>query len=263
MCSCLFAPLFITCFSAALRSPTFGLAHASAKMTEEPELVTIDPNGDMLIILKDPDTALLEWKEDDGLLKETVVQAATEATETANDSEVVPLQQELSTTRYLVSSRQLRIVSPYFENMFKGNYGETIPVSEVGLPHIQAQGWNPEAFAVMLNIARVRLQAIPKTVSLASLAWLFVIADYYQMEEVLRLFTTGWLSELKLQRMPRIYSKELVLWMFLSIKRQDTEIFSNMASITARHTCYPIQFLDLPFPPGVQGKVATCFKRAC
>ncbi|KAB2108845.1 hypothetical protein AG0111_0g3436 [Alternaria gaisen] len=50
-------------------------------MTEESELVTIDPNGDMLIILKDPNTALLEWKEDKDLLEETIAQAAAEATQ--------------------------------------------------------------------------------------------------------------------------------------------------------------------------------------
>ena len=129
-------------------------------MTEESELVTIDPNGDMLIILKDPNTALLEWKEDKDLLEETIAQAAAEATETVNNSEVAPLERELPKTRYLVSSRQMRIVSPYFENMFKFNYGETVSVFEDDLYHVQAQGWNPEAFAVVLNVAHVQLQAL-------------------------------------------------------------------------------------------------------
>ncbi|CAN9266257.1 unnamed protein product [Alternaria alternata] len=224
-------------------------------MTEESELITIDPNGDMLIILKDPNTALLEWREDKELFEETIAQAAAEATETANNSEVAPLERELPKTRYLVSSRQMRIVSPYFENMFKFNYGETVPVFEDDLYHVQAQGWNPEAFAVVLNVAHIQLQAIPKKVSLASFAWLYVIADYYQMEGVLGLFTLGWLKQLKQQPMPRAYSRELVLWMFLSMKLQDMKTFDNMALIATRNSCYPIQFLDLPFSLGAQEPV--------
>ncbi|CAN9252145.1 unnamed protein product [Alternaria alternata] len=221
-------------------------------MTEESELITIDPNGDMLIILKDPNTALLEWKEDKELLKEMIAQAAAEATETANNSEVAPLERELPKTRYLVSSRQMRIVSPYSQNMFKFSYGETVPVFEDDLHHVQAQGWNPEAFAVVLNVAHIQLQAIPKKVSLASFAWLYVIADCYQIEGVLGLFTLGWLKQLKQQPMPRAYSKELVLWMFLSMKLQDMKTFDNMALIATRNSCYPIQFLDLPFSLGAQ-----------
>jgi hypothetical protein len=64
----------------------------------------------------------------------------------------------------------MRIVSPYFENMFKFSYGETVPVFEDDLYHVQAQRWNPEAFAVVLNVAHIQLQAIPKKVSLASFA---------------------------------------------------------------------------------------------
>ncbi|CAN9275033.1 unnamed protein product [Alternaria alternata] len=224
-------------------------------MTEESELITIDPNGDMLIILKDPNTALLEWKEDKELLKEMIAQAAAEATETANNSEVAPLERELPKTRYLVSSRQMRIVSPYSQNMFKFSYGETVPVFEDDLHHVQAQGWNPEAFAVVLNVAHIQLQAIPKKVSLASFAWLYVIADCYQIEGVLGLFTLGWLKQLKQQPMPRAYSKELVLWMFLSMKLQDMKTFDNMALIATRNSCYPIQFLDLPFSLGAQEPV--------
>ncbi|CAN9252187.1 unnamed protein product [Alternaria alternata] len=229
-------------------------------MTEESELITIDPNGDMLIILKDPNTALLEWREDKELFEETIAQAAAEATETANNSEVAPLERELPKTRYLVSSRQMRIVSPYFENMFKFNYGETVPVFEDDLYHVQAQGWNPEAFAVVLNVAHIQLQAIPKKVSLASFAWLYVIADYYQMEGVLGLFTLGWLKQLKQQPMPRAYSRELVLWMFLSMKLQDMKTFDNMALIATRNSCYPIQFLDLPFSLGAQAKNESVFR---
>ncbi|KAH8625722.1 hypothetical protein IG631_19601 [Alternaria alternata] len=222
-------------------------------MTEESEIATIDPNGDMLIILKDPNTALLEWKEDKDLLEKTIAQAAAEATEAANSSEAAPLERELPQTRCLVSPRQMRIVSPYFENMFKFNYGETVSVFEDDLYHVQAQGWNPEAFAVVLNVAHVQLQAIPRKVSLASFAWFYVIADYYQMEGVLGLFTTEWFDQLKQQPMPITYSKELVLWMFLSVKLQDMETFNHMALIATRKACYPIQFLDLPFPPGAQG----------
>ena len=231
-------------------------------MAENPKLITIDPNGDMLIILKDPDTAQLKWRDESGSVDNRIAQAeaeaeaevGAEAAKETTETEAAQDEQEPSAIHYLVSSRQLRIVSPYFENMFKRNYDETVPDSRDSLYHVQAQQWNPEAFTVMLNIAHLQLSAIPKRISLKLFAGLFVVADYYRMEDTLRLFTAEWLRQLKQQPEPTDYTEESMLWMFLGAKLTDVDMFGSMASIAMMQGCHPIQFLNLPFPSGVQSE---------
>jgi hypothetical protein len=122
---------------------------ASAKLYE------IDPNDDTLIVLNNPNTALLEWKTREYSSEGAELQ---EAPEQDNESTEVEERAENASheVRFLVSSRQLRIVSPYLDNMFKQEYTETIPYPEDGLYHVQAEGWSDEALAVVLSTVHVQ-----------------------------------------------------------------------------------------------------------
>jgi len=221
-------------------------------MGENPNLVTIDPNGDMLIKLKYRSTAQSKWKNESESVEDWIAQA--EAAKAVIENETARPEQKPAEVHYLVSSRQLRIVSPYFEKMFKRNYDETVPNSEDGLYHVRAQQWNPHALAIMLNIAHLQFAAIPKELSVRLFVALFLVADYYQMEDALRLFTKEWQEQLQEQPMPTLYSEESMLWMFLGVKLKEGEIFESMASLAMREACHPIQFLDLPFPRGEKGE---------
>jgi len=221
-------------------------------MGEIPKLVTINPNGDMLIKLKYRSTAQSKWRNESESVEDWIAQA--EAAKAVIENETAKAEQKPTEVHYLVSSRQLRIVSPYFEKMFKRNYDEIVPNSEDGLYHVRAQQWNPDALAIMLNIAHLQFAAIPKEMSVRLFVALFLVADYYQMEDALRLFTKEWQEELQEQPMPTLYSEESMLWMFLGVKLKEWEIFESTASLAMRQACHPIQFLDLPFPRGEKGE---------
>ncbi|KAI4959979.1 hypothetical protein J4E86_001597 [Alternaria arbusti] len=221
-------------------------------MDKKPKLVTIDPNGDMLIKLKYRSTAQSKWRNESESVDNWIAQA--EAAKAVIENETALPEQKPTEVHYFVSSRQLRIVSPYFEKMFKRNYDETVPNSEDGLYHVRAQQWNPHALAIMLNIAHLQSAAIPKEISVRLFVALFLVADYYQMEDALRLFTKEWQDQLQEQPMPEHYGEESMLWMFLGVKLKDWEIFHTMACLAMREACYPIQFLDLPFPRGEKGE---------
>jgi len=99
---------------------------------------------------------------------------------------------EANEVRFLVSSRQLRIVSPYFDNTFKRDYSETVPCLKDGLYHVQAQHWSKEAFGVILSISHQQVKAIPKEVTPALFAHILMAADYYQMGDVLAIYAEKW-----------------------------------------------------------------------
>jgi len=164
---------------------------------------------------------------------------------------------EASEVRFLVSSRQLRIVSPYFDNMFKRDYSETVPCLKDGLYHVQAQRWSTEAFGVILSISHQQVKAIPKKVMPALLAHILMVADYYQMGDVLAMYEEKWWLYItepsKLSPIPRTYGEKWVYWMFLVSRRKDWKLFKDAATIFIKSSRTPIQCLGLPFHP-IQGK---------
>jgi hypothetical protein len=80
------------------------------------ERAVVDPNGDTLLILKNPKWELPAWK--------TAPQAHTADHQAEIDHAIEEAADDMTAkpdeVHILVSYRQLRIVSVYFDNMFKG-----------------------------------------------------------------------------------------------------------------------------------------------
>jgi hypothetical protein len=125
-------------------------------MAEVPKLVTIDPNGDTLLKLKDIRWKLPEWIDEAtrfapsvngaGLPEATAVEAAEKNDQCKHPDQV----------HFLVSSRQLRLVSTYFDAMFKRDYAESVADPTDGKYHIWATEWNPKALECLMNMAHAR-----------------------------------------------------------------------------------------------------------
>ncbi|KAH6875208.1 hypothetical protein BKA58DRAFT_454088 [Alternaria rosae] len=153
-------------------------------MAEHTKLITIDPNGDTLLKLKDIRWELPEWIDEatrfappvdvaEPVLEDTAAQVADESAQRKHPEEV----------HFLVSSRQLRLVSTYFDTMFKRNFAESVADSTDGKYHIWATEWNPEALERLMNIAHARSTGLRDHVNLDELAEMVLIVDYYDMHE--------------------------------------------------------------------------------
>ena len=231
-------------------------------MADESKLITIDPNGDTLIILANPRTKLTELVEETVATEEQdstsensfASEAADVATQDGTESEEDGEMAEAPAVRFLVSSRQLRIVSPYFDNMFKGCYNETLPKPDDGLYHIKAEGWCPEAMEVIMNITHVRVKGIPDRIPLELFVKILVIVDYYNMQDTMALHFRYWRLPLELLPLPDTYCSEAVYWLFVSFQLKEHEIFEKMADIIILNAPSEILTLDLPFAPAVHGK---------
>jgi hypothetical protein len=233
-------------------------------MAVEPKLVTIDPNGDTLIILSNPKAELQELsvpEELDALEYEAADSESSyesDATEhtthdgTANKSDVVV--EEAPAVRFLVSSRQLRIVSTYFDNMFKCSCSESVPNSDDGLYHIAAYGWSSKAMEVVLDIAHVQAKRIPGVVPLEFFVMILSIVDYYQMQDTIAIYVKLWMLQIQALSKPVVYCTEAVCWLFLAFQLKEHDLFEKMANVIVTTAPSHIQTLDLPFPPVVQGE---------
>ena len=124
-------------------------------MAEHTKFITIDPNGDTLIILENPQTWLLnptlgqqlEVREDtdSDIDSDSYESIAHDAREDASHDGALNETESRPAVKFLVSSRQLRIVSSYFDSIFKGGYNETVPSPDDGLYHIKTEGWDQKA----------------------------------------------------------------------------------------------------------------------
>ncbi|KAI4658727.1 uncharacterized protein J4E79_006485 [Alternaria viburni] len=175
-------------------------------MASEAKLVTIDPNGDTLIILENPKTWLLdptlgqqlEVKDDadsdvDSNSDSSIAHSATEDAShdsAANESSSQPA------VKFLVSSRQLRIVSSYFDSIFKGGYNETLPNPDDGLYYIKAEDWDAEAMEVIMDIVHVQVKRIPEYVSLELFVKILVLVDYYHMQDAIASHAKLWMEQI-------------------------------------------------------------------
>jgi hypothetical protein len=116
---------------------------------------------------------------------------------------------------------------------------------------------------VVLSTVHVQMRNIPRTISPALFANIFLVANYYQTEKVLALYTRIWKYELKKTPHVSSYFEKAVLLLFLGMKLKDRDLFMSMASMVAKQSWGPIQFLDLPFPSGVQGMLTTRWNDVC
>jgi hypothetical protein len=204
------------------------------------ERAIVDPNGDAWLIIKDPKWQLPAWKTNSATPNDTT-DTATEAT---RPDEV----------HILVSSRQLRIVSAYFDNMFKGSYKETQLGSFDGKYHISADGWNPDALKLAMNIAHVQVNAIPDKIALTTLVELVVVTDYYDMERAVAVYTKPWVDQhLKEAFKVNWYGVESTLLLFLASKFNNTDVVTPKARLAVQESAGPIQDLGLPFPGDIVG----------
>jgi len=152
-----------------------------------------------------------------------------------------------------VSSRHLTLASPYYSDMFKGNYKEADTLRTNGSVEVEVEDINADALVVAMNIIHGRTRKVPRTVTLEMLAKIAVTVDLYQCHEVVELFTDMWITHLK-KTLPKTYSRDAVLWICISWVFQQRNEFYSVTRATVSHSNGPIQSLGLPILPRLIGK---------
>ncbi|KAI4658726.1 uncharacterized protein J4E79_006484 [Alternaria viburni] len=222
-------------------------------MAEHTKLITIDPNGDTLLKLKDIRWELPEWIDEathfappaeitESSHEDTAAEGAEESDQRKHPEEV----------HFLVSSRQLRLVSTYFDNIFKKNFAESVADPADGRYHIWATEWNPTALEQLLIVAHARNTGVNENVSFDVVVDMALIVDYYDMHETpythaKRLFTRWWGNGTYRSLMPEsVLHGKVIRWMFLSKVYKDNHISRRTIEIAKKHSKGPLQDLGLP-----------------
>jgi hypothetical protein len=175
-------------------------------------------------------------------------QAAQEPAETG-----IAEQLDGSCFRVQVSAKHLVLASPVFKEILKGGWKESLTYLQKGSVEITADSWDIEALLILLHIIHGQYYQTPRKLTLETLAKVAVLADYYDCREALDILVTTWINALE-ETIPKSYSRNLVLWLWVSWFFQLPAQFREATSTAMSWSNNWIDNLGLPIPDIVISK---------
>ncbi|KAK1143394.1 hypothetical protein N8T08_006722 [Aspergillus melleus] len=126
----------------------------------------------------------------------------------------LPKNQQLNAIEYRCL-QSITLASASFERALKRGWKEGTSLLEKGSVEIPADGWDLEAFLILIDIFHARPQKVPKAVSLELLAKVTVLADYYECQESVKFFASKWFNLLDDEPLPKDH-RDLMLSLWIT-----------------------------------------------
>jgi hypothetical protein len=239
-----------------------------------------DPDGDILLVLRNPDTPFAVWNHDaeplafmpsprpvndeiedepelgfmKGPIRDQPESVPTELA-SADGPKLVENAPQPEETRHgepilvemRVSSRHLMLASPYYKRMLNGDWKECNVLQSHGCLRMECSDWDIGAVQILMDIIHGQTLKVPKVISLEMLAKIAVLVDYYQCLGVVHFFSSTWIEKLQ-PTLPLVYSRDLILWIWVSWIFQHSEMLWKATGVAVDNSTGPIQTMGLPIP---------------
>ena len=158
----------------------------------------------------------------------------TSETEEINDNEETE-PTRTNTIRLLVSAKHLIIASPVFKAMLSPHFKEGFILRSAG--HLELPLFDPcddpSAMMILLNIMHCRFAKVPHDVGFQLLYDLAVTVDYYQLHELVTIYSGIWIENRKM-KIPTSLSNDIFEWLvILWVFRREGD-FKNVTKIIMR-----------------------------
>ncbi|KAH1984739.1 hypothetical protein KXW88_001401 [Aspergillus fumigatus] len=161
----------------------------------------IDPDGEVVIILRNANTPFAELDED--MVASIASQPAEVSTpEPAEENGLAPAEQPPEQQAEQPAEDPIEIAEKVW------------PIS-TRAQELPEEGWDINAFLILLRAIHSQHYRIPRTLTVEMLAKGTVLADYYKCEEAISVWTTIWINALE-EEIPSTYSRDLFLWLWIS-----------------------------------------------
>lgn len=112
-----------------------------------------------------------------------------------------------------------------------------------------------------MDIFHCQAQNLPREICLELLAKIAVLADCYQCQTLVRFFAEIWIGHLRRKIFPTIYSRDSMLWVWVSWNFRQFFEFEKSTSIAISQSNGLITGLELPIPAKVIGKCQAPYPR--
>jgi hypothetical protein len=149
--------------------------------------------------------------------------------------------------RIQVSAKHLMLASPVFKKALTGKWKEGSTFVGTGSVEITTEGWDVEAFLILLRILHCQHHKLPKRVSLELAAKIAVLADYYECNDLVGFIRDAWITCLR-EELPDTYTRNLTLWLWVSWYFNMPMKFKKATSIAMSQSKDEINALELPIP---------------
>ncbi|KAH8432722.1 uncharacterized protein LDX57_010349 [Aspergillus melleus] len=203
----------------------------------------LDPDGEVTIILRNPNAPFAVSKS----------QESSESESEDTDSETESNHEQMDTDEAegggIESKGHVDASSdnPSQNNNDKKNEEEGSTLQENGAVEIPIEGWDTEAFLILMNIFHCRHSALPRTPIIEMMAKVGVLTDYYDCLSSVQIFADRFAPEIgALRSADGIRDWVLRLWIAW-VFRQD-RIWKDIFLKASEWFPVPIQTYGLPFP---------------
>ncbi|KAK0369094.1 hypothetical protein CLIM01_13545 [Colletotrichum limetticola] len=233
----------------------------------------IDPNGDVVLILRHPSAPFAVWDADLSFEKNSVKAPTAEVYEEpeppaeAYEEQEPPAeayeeqepevyhesgqdQPEEQVVKFLVSSRHLALASRYFFAKLSGPWMEASVKHIDGCYHMDASDWDSDALLILMQVIHGKTRSVPRRMNLEMLAKLAVLVDYYDCHEVIEVYCPVWIESLR-DTLPAEYGRDVILWLLISRVFKQDGIFQQMTQVAVSKSDDPIRTMELPIPSTV------------
>ncbi|XEV07196.1 hypothetical protein FSHL1_012483 [Fusarium sambucinum] len=227
-----------------------------------PELEEIDPDGDTLLILRNPNAPFATWNSEiDQEWANAIPQHQSDTsksyeltilpTEDTNDKDSSQAETEPVELRFRLCSAILKVTCSFFKKSMNGVWKAT--ECEPGFEWtLLEMDWDAEAFRILMNILHHNARRVPRTITLETLAKIATLVDYYDCHEAVNIWVERWSSNISLEE-PEYYSRELLLRLSVARVFHDYQAFSALTETTITCSRGPIHTLGLPIPQQIIG----------
>ncbi|KAL4808596.1 hypothetical protein BDV18DRAFT_157539 [Aspergillus unguis] len=133
-----------------------------------------------------------------------------------------------------------------------GTFKEATKLESQGFLVLQID-WPALPFLLLMTVIHGKMLRIPRKVSLQMLADVALLVDFYECYEVVVIFSDMWISDLG-QNLPRSYTKDAQLWLFISWVFGKKEIFNKITSVIQLESTEETTSPGLPVPGVILGE---------
>ncbi|KAM0490251.1 hypothetical protein ACHAP8_011725 [Fusarium lateritium] len=228
-----------------------------------PELEDIDPDGDTLLILRNPNASFATWNNEiDQEWANAIPQHQSDIskscelnilpTEDTDNEDSAQAETEPVELRFRLCSAILKVTSSFFKKSMNGVWkaAECEPGFEWTLLE---RDWDAEAFLILMNILHHNARRVPRKIRLETLAKIATLVDYYDCHEAVNIWAERWISNLSLAE-PKYYSRILLQRLTVARVFPDNAAFRALTKVAIERSRGPIHTLGLPIPQQIIGQ---------
>jgi hypothetical protein len=218
-----------------------------------PSTITLDPDGDLVLMLDPVEEEVPKSEQESGLM------TSEAQSETPTLDTVKPNLETAYKTHLLVSSKHMCLVSPVFKAMLQGEFREGRELKEMKKIDLPLPDDDAEAMKILVLIIHCKHKLVPLKVDLELLTNIAILVDKYRMHEVLNIMAPIWKKHLKADMLESF--SNATRWICIAWVLDMHEEFREATQFIQKQSDFPvstwmlIENLHFPIPYRVLGKL--------